>query len=276
MDIKEKKEPLTENTVIGSRKILAAEFRRFFKKTLGEDYEIYPIVMDVIKMSSNYRGATLKDIIEECFNQSGHKNFDEILSENRFKNISESDKSFIIAFDKVMKEMGYDSDGKIGSEITYKKTGGKSKATFARVYMRGDHIVLRLYFKDIDNHRAYIENAPEHIKHGFVIENLPQRVLDTFALKDGDCIVCSKVCEFAERYTSDGHECVKCSNPSKDERCISCSNTCKGTKKYTIDGRQYAKCPHYPGHFADPSVERLPDNGGIVSGVLSEEKIETY
>ena len=34
-----KNESLTEDTVIGSRKISATEFRKFFKKTLGEDYE---------------------------------------------------------------------------------------------------------------------------------------------------------------------------------------------------------------------------------------------
>ena len=66
----EQKEPLTEDTIIGSRKISAVEFRKFFKKALGNDYDKYPIVDGVIKMSSNYKGRTLIEIIEGCFSQS--------------------------------------------------------------------------------------------------------------------------------------------------------------------------------------------------------------
>ena len=55
-----KKEPLTEDTIIGSRKISAVEFRKFFKKTLGEDYEKYPVVGNVIKVSLNHKGKPLK------------------------------------------------------------------------------------------------------------------------------------------------------------------------------------------------------------------------
>ena len=54
-----KKEPLTEDTVIGLRKISAVEFRKFFKKTLGEDYEKYPVVHNVIKVSLNYKGRNI-------------------------------------------------------------------------------------------------------------------------------------------------------------------------------------------------------------------------
>ena len=60
------KEPLTEDTVIGSRKISAVEFRKFFKKTLGDDYEKYPIIHHVIRVSFYHKGKSLKDIIEEC------------------------------------------------------------------------------------------------------------------------------------------------------------------------------------------------------------------
>jgi len=63
---KSEKEPLTEDTIIGSRKISAVEFRRFFKKTLGEDYEKHPIVHSVIKVSFYHKGKSLREIIEEC------------------------------------------------------------------------------------------------------------------------------------------------------------------------------------------------------------------
>ncbi|MDR1699753.1 MAG: hypothetical protein LBR68_00995, partial [Lachnoclostridium sp.] len=60
------KEPLTEDTVIGSRKIPAVEFRRFFKKELGEDYEKYPVIRGVIKLSAKYKGKCLGEIVGEC------------------------------------------------------------------------------------------------------------------------------------------------------------------------------------------------------------------
>ena len=62
-----KKEPLTEDIVIGSRKISAVEFRKFFKKTLGEDYEKHPVVRNVIKLSASYKGKTLKAILDEVY-----------------------------------------------------------------------------------------------------------------------------------------------------------------------------------------------------------------
>jgi len=65
-----KNDPLTLNTVIGSRKITAAEFRKFFKQELGDDYEKYPLAYNVIKISSHHTGKSLKEIIAECFNPS--------------------------------------------------------------------------------------------------------------------------------------------------------------------------------------------------------------
>jgi len=59
----EDKEPLTEDTVIGSRKITAVQLRRFFKKALGDDYDKHPVIHGVIKLSANYRGKTLGEII---------------------------------------------------------------------------------------------------------------------------------------------------------------------------------------------------------------------
>ena len=127
-----KNEPLTENTVIGSRKISATEFRKFFKKTLCEDYEKYPVVHNVIKVSLNHKGKTLREIIEECYNPTGNKSLEEILTERRFNMISLPDKAFIIAFDKVLNEGGYDFGGTIiGNKdlmvIVYGKTGTKTR-----------------------------------------------------------------------------------------------------------------------------------------------------
>jgi len=67
------KEPLTTDTIIGSRKIIAAEFRKFFKNVLGDDYEKYPLAWSVIKSSSLHKGKSLKEIIDECRNPTEQK-----------------------------------------------------------------------------------------------------------------------------------------------------------------------------------------------------------
>ena len=71
-----KKEPLTEEYIIGSKKNTSAEFRKYFKETLGEDYEKYAVVVDVLKNVFSYKGRTLKEIIEECHNPSWYEKMD--------------------------------------------------------------------------------------------------------------------------------------------------------------------------------------------------------
>ena len=65
---KTRKEPLTHDTIIGSKKITAAEFRKFFKRELGDDYEKYPLAWSVIKTSSLHRDKSLREIIDGCLN----------------------------------------------------------------------------------------------------------------------------------------------------------------------------------------------------------------
>ena len=72
-----KKEPLTEEYIIGSMKNTSAEFRKYFKETLGEDYEKHAVVVDVLKNVFFYKGKTLKEIIEECHNPSWYERMDE-------------------------------------------------------------------------------------------------------------------------------------------------------------------------------------------------------
>ncbi len=131
-----------------------------------------------------------------------------IMLESRFGFISDSDKEFMIAFDSKMKALGYDFGGSIGSGycwgrfmIIYAKAGVKSRKVIARIYIRADVIVLRLFFSNIDKHRAYIENAPAHIK-------------DVFTGAHGDCTHCKNdkngVCKFRKSYTLGGRLSEKC------------------------------------------------------------------
>ena len=231
-----KKEPLTENTVIGSRKISAVEFRKFFKEKLGEDYEKHPVVHNVIKVSLNHKGKTLKEIIEECHNPTGSKSLDEILAEDRFKIISMPDKTFIIAFDKALNEVGYDSGGTVSGNrdlmiIVYGKTGTKTRQRPACFYIKDDgSICLKLYLHKIDDHRQYIENAPPHIK---------------------------------ELFTDDIGKCNGCN--FKDGKC-----KYKCTKTYTIDGRLFNKCYF---ELTDIAVENIPDYTDLLSEFYPMKKL---
>jgi len=229
-----KKELLTEDTIIGSRKIMAAEFRKFFKTKLGEDYEKYPVVHSVIKVSLNHKGKTLKQIIEECFNPSETKNLEEILSENRFKIVSEPDRIFIIAFDKAMNDIGYDFGGTISGNkdlmaIIYGKTGTKSRLCPARIHIGNDgKINLRLYLHKVDDHRQYIENAPAHVR-------------TVFTNNVGKCTGCN---------FRDGKCKYKC------------------TKIYTIGGRKFYKCDFT---ITNLSVENISDYIDLISEFYSKK-----
>ena len=223
---KGKKELLTEDTTIGSRKISAIEFRKFFKKTLGEDYEKYAVVRNVIKVSLNHKGKTLKEIIGECYNPMGSKSLEEILAEDRFKIISITDKAFILAFDKALSEKGYDFGGTISGNrdlmaIVYGKTGTKTRTCPARIHIENDgNICLRLYLHKVDDHRQYIENAPVRIK---------------------------------EIFTNDIGNCCGCN--LKDGKC-------KCTKTYTVGGRLFNKCYF---NIANTAVENIPDYIDLLS-----------
>ncbi len=133
---------------------------------------------------------------------------DTILKEARFDFISNNDKAFIMAFNGEMSQLGYDFGDTIGSGfcwgkymIIYRKAGAKSKNVFAQIYIRETSIVLRLFFSSVDKHRAYIEDAPSHIK-------------EVFTGDYGNCRHCHNdkngVCKFRKKYTIDNRRIEKC------------------------------------------------------------------
>lgn len=154
----------------------------------------------------------------------GNKKFimREVINQSTFDFINEKDKQFIIAFDEAIKDIGYESGGCIGNGycwgkymIIYAKTGVKNKKVAARIYIRDSSIVLRLFFSNIDKHRAYIENAPEFIRTPFVSNH-------------GDCHHChnekDSKCRFRKSYTIHNGLIEKCNgvvfefdNPSTDK-----------------------------------------------------------
>ncbi len=132
-----------------------------------------------------------------------------LLSEDRFDFIVQKDKDFILSFDEAIQTLGYSCGGEIGSGycwgkymIIYFKTGVKAKKVAARIYLRDQGIVLRLFFHQVDDHRDYIENAPEFIKNVFMEGH-------------GDCHRCENkpdgVCGFRKAYTINDRRIEKCS-----------------------------------------------------------------
>lgn len=97
-----------------------------------------------------------------------------LLSKDEYDFISEDNKAFIIAFDAEMEQLGYTSGNVIGPGhcwgrymIIYTKASVKNKKSYARVYIRDEDIVLRLYLSNVDKHRDVIEQAPTYIQEAF-------------------------------------------------------------------------------------------------------------
>ncbi|QHQ61682.1 hypothetical protein Ana3638_13625 [Anaerocolumna sedimenticola] len=131
-----------------------------------------------------------------------------ILTEERFNFISDENKAFIIAFNDEITKLGYGFGGNIGSGycwgnymIIYSKTGVKSKKVVARIYIRENSIILRLFLNKLDNHRDYLENSQKFIK-------------DVFTGEYGKCNHCHNdkggICRFRKTYTIDNNYIEKC------------------------------------------------------------------
>lgn len=130
------------------------------------------------------------------------------VDDERFNFIARSDKDFILAFDSQMGRLGYGYGDQIGSGycwgrymLIYTRQGVKSKQVYARIYIREECIVLRLFLNDIDRHRKFLENAPGFIK-------------DVFTGPHGACQHCHNEkegkCKYRKTYTLDNRLIEKC------------------------------------------------------------------
>ncbi len=150
-----------------------------------------------------------------------------ILQEARFNFVSEQNKAFMVAFNQEMNRLGYDFVGTIGTGygwgkymVIYTKTGVKSQAVYARIYLQEDGITLRLFLNNVDQHEAFIEKAPAHIKALFTAE-------DTLCKHDRD---------------------------DQDGNCRS-----RFRRTYTIDGQRIEQCMPLTYYIPQPEMQRLPD-----------------
>jgi len=132
----------------------------------------------------------------------------EILQEERFHFVSDEDKAFIVAFDDELTRIGYDCGDTIGNGycwgkymLIYTRTGARSKQVYARIYIRENGILLRLFLNGIDKHREFIEKAPAYIKEVFTGEQADCKY---------DRVDENGGCRFRKSYTIDGRLIEKC------------------------------------------------------------------
>ena len=162
-----------------------------------------------------------------------------ILDSESFDFLSDQDKVFIISFDKVMKQLGYDcgdafEPGHCWGKymLIYRKQNVKSKKVYARIYIRDNGIVLRMYFSNIDKHRRFIEESPDFIKEVFIGTH---------------------------------GQCTHCHN-EKDGKC-------KFRKSYTIHDQYIEKCNGIIFEFWNPNEEKIEDYINLFTEFYPSKKL---
>ena len=198
------KTALSDDTIITIGKGIAlSRFIEYFEEATGKKMPGY----EFQQWLNLHAGKTLKDTIPEYLEGTRRKDMKELMTEERFSIISHYDKAFVISFSKEIEKLGYHFGGGIGEGyvwakfmIIYSKTGIKAKQIAARIYIADNRIVLRLFFNNVDKHRAYIENSAEHIR-------------DVFSGNHGNCSCNPKKenCRMRKTYTLDGKHIEKCS-----------------------------------------------------------------
>jgi hypothetical protein len=138
---------------------------------------------------------------------------DKLLLDEKYAFVSQKDRDFIMAFNDCMMNVGYKNNGiqpyvVFGKhKIEYFKPGNKTNKYIARIYLRDDKIVLRLYFSSIDKHSAYIEKAPDYIQKPFVDES--------HKCKRPNCKgIGNDKCRYQKTYVIDGITYIKCAEQS--------------------------------------------------------------
>ena len=166
-----------------------------------------------------------------------------LLTDEKYNFVSFEEKEFIIAFDEAMIKAGYESNGInpyvcLGKyKIEYSRSGVKTKKFAARFYFRDTGIVFRLYFTNIDKHRAAVENAPEFIKNAFV------------------------------------NEIGKCKQCDQNGGGIGKGGRCTFKKTYTIDGILHEKCAGENFYFTNHDVAAIPEYTKLIGAFYPAKKL---
>lgn len=162
-----------------------------------------------------------------------------LLKREEYRFVCSEDKEFIVAFDAEMNRLGYTCNKTIGDGycwgrkmIIYTKAGVKSKKSYARIYMREDDLILRMYFSNVDKQRHLIEEAPGYIQQAF---------------------------------TGDYGACKHCHNMKED-------GSCSHRKSYTLHGKRYELCDGFAFWFFSPDTARIPEYIKLFLAFYPEKK----
>jgi len=223
-----------DTIIIVGGEIPLSQFRTYFENVFEKGFAPNGHFQEWLNTQT---GKTVQRAAADYGNIPPLQGMKTMLTEERFDEISEADKVFILAFDEHMADFGYDCGGSIGGGfcwgkymIIYSQSGAKSKKVIARLYIRNGGLVLRLFLNDIGKRLTFIENAPPHIKSAFA------------AGSPGDC----------------------CCNPRKEN--------CRGRKTYTLGGRVVEKCSGAVYEFPNPTVAVLPDYIHLLEAFYSRWK----
>lgn len=164
-----------------------------------------------------------------------------ILTGKHFSYVSEKDRTFLIAFDNELRDLGYERM-EIGDfcrwgnyTVAYAKPNVKAKTYISKIFFDGTTVSLRLYFRNIDRHIKYIEDVPNHIKEAFIND-------------EGICEHCNV-------------------NGS-----VNLNGSCSHRKTYIVDGITYEKCDGKVFYFHNFDIENLNDYISIIKRFYSAKK----
>ena len=150
----------------------------------------------------------------------------DLLKSKEYDFVNDKDKQFIVAFDSETQKLGYTCNRTIGegycwgkNMIIYTKAGVKSKKSYARIYLRDNDLILRMYFSNVNSQKQAIEQAPDYIQHAF---------------------------------TGNYGACKHCHNMKED-------GTCSHRKSYTIHNQQYELCDGFAFWFFSPDLAGIPE-----------------
>lgn len=138
---------------------------------------------------------------------------EKLLSDETYEFAVQNDKDFIVAFITLMMAAGYENNGiqpyvVFGKcKIEYFRPGNKTNKYVARIYLRDDEIVLRLYFSNIDRHSAYIAQVPDFIRKPFVDGVHKCKKPNCKGIGNGKC-------RYQKIYTIDGVRYMTCAEQS--------------------------------------------------------------
>lgn len=130
-------------------------------------------------------------------------NFQETLIQpgGKYGFLSAKDRTFLLRFTEAITARGFGVFAVDNTMFVYARGTDRTKNVAARIYLGGGTLTLRMYFRDVAKHQAYIKAAPDYIR-------------DVFLGHEGDCAHCGNErdgsCRYRKEYEIGGVTYGKC------------------------------------------------------------------